>query len=195
VNTYGESKLAAERVLVDAPGGPAGPPAWCIVRPCCVYGPRDRDVLTLFRAVSRGIAPYSAPRDARLSVIHVDDLVDLVIRALETAQPGSSYMASDGLAHSWPELIAAMGRALGRRPLCLRIPPWVLWPVASLLLLGRPFLDRPHVVCPDKLREARQHSWVASSTKAREELGWAPRRGLDEGVQSTAEWYRRHGWI
>ena len=32
-------------------------------------------------------------------------------------------------------------------------------------------------------------------TRARTELGFAPRVGLRDGIGRTLEWYREHGWI
>jgi nucleoside-diphosphate-sugar epimerase len=32
-------------------------------------------------------------------------------------------------------------------------------------------------------------------TRAREEIGYAPRVSLDEGIRRTLAWYRQHGWI
>jgi len=30
------------------------------------------------------------------------------------------------------------------------------------------------------------------STRARQELGWAPKVGLEEGLRRTVDWYRNH---
>ncbi len=32
-------------------------------------------------------------------------------------------------------------------------------------------------------------------SRARRELGFEPRIGLDAGIRRTLEWYREHGWI
>jgi len=32
-------------------------------------------------------------------------------------------------------------------------------------------------------------------SRARAELGYAPRVGLDEGIRRTLAWYRRQGWL
>jgi nucleoside-diphosphate-sugar epimerase len=191
INAYGESKLEAERLVAAE----AGPLRWSIVRPCVVYGPRDRDVGALFRLVNRGWAVYAAPRGALLSVIHVDDLVDLVVRCAERSASGSVFMASDGMAYSWSEIIGAIGKALGRKARQLRLPPRLLLPVAVLSMLLRPFLNRPPLFSLDKVREAMEPAWVVSPEKARRELDWRPCRLIGDGVRSTAEWYREAGWL
>jgi len=192
VNSYGESKLAAERALAAS----AGPMEWSVVRPCAVYGPRDRDFLVLFRLIARRrIIPYTAPAGAALSLVHVEDLTDLIIAALDRAPAGGCYLAAGEGAHGWAGVIEAIGRAVGREVRPVRIPPLLLWPAAAASGILRPFTARPPIFCLDKLREARERSWVASADRARRELGWRPRIALDEGMRSTAEWYRGQGWL
>ncbi len=192
ITTYGESKLAAERVLGEA----AGDMEWSVVRPCVVYGPWERDFLILFRMASRFKRVFFiGPRGARLSLIHVDDLVDLMLLALERAPSGGVYQASDGRAYLWEEVIEEIGRALGKEARPVRIAPALLRPLASLAVLLRPFTSRPSLLSPDKLREGFERYWVSSPARARRELGWEPKVSLQDGIRSTGEWYRERRWL
>lgn len=191
VNSYGESKLAGEQALAEE----AAEMPWAIVRPCVVYGPRDRDVLALFRMAARGWALYSAPREAQLSLIHVSDLVALILLCLDRATRETSYLASDGEAHTWPEIAGCLGDALGKRVRVMRIPPWTLWPAALLAECLRPFLARPPLLSLGKVREATEPCWVGSSARARADLGWSPRISLERGVRTTLQWYRENNWL
>ena len=78
VTRYGRSKLAAEEV-VRASGLP-----WTIVRPPMVYGPRDREVLKVFRIARLGIAPVFGDGTQELSAVHGADLADALIAAAIT---------------------------------------------------------------------------------------------------------------
>jgi nucleoside-diphosphate-sugar epimerase len=191
---YGRSKLAAERAMLDAAGDAI---ATVIVRPGAVYGPGDRDFLELFRlAVGRTrIVPYAGPPGARLAMVHVDDVVELVLRAFARGPAGSVYFASDGSAYTWAEIIAAIGAAVGRRVFPVRVPTLALTPVAMATELLRPFRSRPPVLCLDTLRQARRVGWLCSPEKARRELGFEPRVQLAEGLAATARWYRERGWL
>lgn len=192
VNAYGRSKLAGERALEEEAGRRMEA---VVIRPCAVYGPRDRDFLGLFRLVERGLGLYAAARGAELSLVFVDDLANLCCLALERARAGSVYLAAADPSVTWRGLVEAIGAALGRRPLCLRIPPSVLFPLACAAALGRPFLARPPVVSVGKVIEARQAGWVASARRTAAELDWSPRVGLAEGTRRAAEWYRERGWL
>jgi nucleoside-diphosphate-sugar epimerase len=184
------SKLEGERALAAA----AGEMRPAIVRPAIVYGPHDRDVLVLFKLVARGFAPYTARRDTRVSFIHARDLADLLILAGESAPSGRVYLASDGVSRTWADAIGAVAGGMGRRARALRIHPACLVMPAALVGALRWALPRPPLFCLDKVREAAA-SWVASPVRARAELGWEPRLGLEEGARMTAEWYREKGWL
>jgi nucleoside-diphosphate-sugar epimerase len=47
----------------------------------------------------------------------------------------------------------------------------------------------------DKAREMIQEKWVCSSEKAVGDLGWSPRIPVEEGLATTAKWYREHGFL
>jgi nucleoside-diphosphate-sugar epimerase len=188
ISAYGESKLAAERALA------ASGVRHVIVRPPTVYGPRDRDVLAMFRLVRYGLAPRIGSAAQRLSMVHVHDLVDGLRRAAELGASGAVYYVS-GSVHSWREVIAALGGAVGRTVRELPIPSLA----ASAAALGSRSLARlmgtKPLLTPDRVRDMMQASWVCDDTRARTELGYSPRVSLDEGVRSTATWYREHGWL
>ena len=127
VGLYGMSKLAAERVLAEV----ASPELdWSIVRPSIVYGPRDRDVFELFRSCKRGLGVYVAPPRVEVSMVHVDDVLQLVMAAAERAPRGAVYFCSDGEAYTWRQIVEAIAVALRRKVLPLRVPPALLWPLA-----------------------------------------------------------------
>ncbi|MGH9888812.1 MAG: NAD-dependent epimerase/dehydratase family protein, partial [bacterium] len=73
---YGRSKLEAER-LVEA----AVDLDPVILRPAAVYGPGDRDFLTMFRLARFGIALHPGNRDQWISIVHVDDVARAVVAA------------------------------------------------------------------------------------------------------------------
>ena len=192
VSDYGRSKLAAEgEVLARAGRRPV-----TVIRPPAVYGPRDRDFLQLFRSVKKGFLPLTGLKPMRLSLIHVDDLVEGVIRAADSPRAaGQVYFLAQEEPVTWRQVGMAIGRALGRRPLVLPVPLPLVWMTAQLSGMFAPLLRQTPLLNRDKWHEARQAGWICSSRKAAEELGFAPRLNLDQGVESTARWYEAHGWL
>jgi nucleoside-diphosphate-sugar epimerase len=192
VGLYGTSKRAAEVLLAEL-----APPelCWSIVRPCIVYGPGDRDVFALIASCARGLGVWSAPSGQRVSMVHVDDVVELVTLCLDRASRGATYFCSDSEAHLWREVVETIAAALDRRVMPLRAPPLLLLPIAALAELTRLWRPRPPLLSMQKLREASQAGWVCSPEVARSEMGFEARLALEEGIIETVSWYREKGWF
>lgn len=176
VDPYGVSKHEAERALL-AFGQQSGLEV-VIVRPPLVYGPGVKaNFLNLMVAVARGIPlPLGAIQNKR-SLVFVGNLAHAVVRCLEhPAAVGRTYFVSDNCDISTPELIKAMGRALGRGARLLAIPPAVIR-LGATLLGRRAFAQRllgDLTICPSALIT---------------ELEWVPPYTMDEGLKETAHWY------
>jgi nucleoside-diphosphate-sugar epimerase len=74
------------------------------------------------------------------------------------------------------------------------MPFWPLWSAALLCEIGyKPFRADPPLFRRrvDWFRQNR----AFSIEKAKSELGYQPKIGLEEGLARTAEWYRQQGYI
>ena len=71
---YAASKRQAEQRVASS-----ARPAVTVFRPTAVYGPGDRELHPLFEMLMRGWLPTAGPQEARLSFLHVDDLVAAVM--------------------------------------------------------------------------------------------------------------------
>lgn len=186
ISNYGRSKLAGElhtRAL-DCPV--------TIVRPPIVYGPRDEGLLELFKLVAvAGVEPIIGARK-RYSIIHVDDLMDGILRAAG-GEPGLWYLSNEDPVES-DRLVSLVGQAVAvrrKRRRRLHVPDGALRALADLLA----FAGLDSMFNPDKAREITQPGWICSARKARERLGFQARVPLERGLAETAAWYRREGWI
>jgi nucleoside-diphosphate-sugar epimerase len=188
VSAYGRSKLEAERVVRESGI------RYSIVRPPTVYGPRDTDVLEAFRLARRGIALRIASESQRISIVHVTDLVRGILRAAD-APSGGMYFLTDGVPHTWRELVDGIGRAVGRAPRVIPVPP----PLAvSAAVIGRAWsrlTGHKPLLTPDRVAEMSQADWSCDDSRARSELGYKSQIPLERGLMETAEWYRSAGWL
>ena len=57
---------------------------WSIVRPPIVYGPRDREVLKVFRLARLGVAPVFGDGSQELSAVHAADLAQALVAVGES---------------------------------------------------------------------------------------------------------------
>lgn len=181
---YDETKLRAHEVVearIDA-GAPV-----VIVLPSQVYGPHDHSIASdqLHRAF-HGTLGYMALTDVGLGWVHVHDLADGMVAALDRGRTGELYCLA-GPNHT---LGAALAIAAGLGGTAL---PRVTMPTA-LARLAAPLNDALGGLpgMPANLAEAIRSgdgvTYYATAGKARRELGFAP-RSLEQGIVDT---WRRH---
>jgi nucleoside-diphosphate-sugar epimerase len=182
---YGRSKFAAEQALAQS--APACVPfAWTVLRPPAVYGPGDRELLPLFRNMARrGFAPLPGSAEARVSLIHIDDLVAATLTLLdcEPAQ-GETLSLHDGRSggYSWGDIAAVAEEAWGR-PVQLRpVPPRLLDLAAAANLRLARLTGRAPMLTPAKLRELRHPDWVCDNEAISRLSTWQPRVPLLDGL-------------
>lgn len=169
---YGESKLAAERLL-EAHCAAAGA-ALTILRPPLVYGPGQKANLhALSAAILRGWPlPLAGVRNAR-SLVYVEHLAEAVACALRF-DAGVRLCNVADVDLSTPDLVRALAAGLGRRARLLPCP------VGLLALLGR-LAGRQAAI------ERLTGSFVLERTAAGRLLGWRPRHTLAEAMRATGE--------
>lgn len=192
LTAYGESKLQAELLVQRyAQVGEA-----VIVRPPVVYGPRDRDVMVLFRYVARGLCPLLGRKPRLLSIVHVADLVEGLILAASSAKaPGNTYFVCNDQPVEWGTFADAIAAAMGRKCLKLHVPEMLATPIAVLSELAARVSNKPALLNREKVREMRQRFWVCANSKAKAELGFVARTTVEEGIKQTLAWYKAHGWL
>lgn len=184
LSAYARSKRDGE----DALAGHA-PDAWTVLRPTAVYGPGDREMLPLFRAIRAGLALVPGPADQRLSMLHVSDLCEAVCASLAAPEAivGGTYELDDGCegGYDWPAIIAA---CRGRMPvLRLNVPRRALAALARAnVALARVFGYAP-MLSPGKVCELSEPSWLCDNRPFTSATGWHARVPLADGVRQLFE--------
>jgi dihydroflavonol-4-reductase len=172
VGAYKRSKFDAEQV-VRRMVAEASLPA-VIVHPAAPVGPRDlRPTPTGQMILDAANGRIPAYVDTGLNVVHVDDVAEGHLLALERGRPGEGYILG-GENLSMAAILALVDEARGCRQRRLPLPLPLLWPAALVseavarLTGGAPRVTRDH------LRMARKHMFF-SSAKAEAELGYRAR--------------------
>jgi nucleoside-diphosphate-sugar epimerase len=192
ITMYGRSKLEAEDLVRQAM---AHVPV-TIIRPPAVYGPRDRDVLEMFRWVGFGLEPLIGDPAKSLSLVHVHDLARGICQAtFDLRGTGKTYHVSEPLPHSFHDLVGLLGEIVHRRPIRIRIPLALLFALAGLVEAVSLIGPRPAVLSLDKARDMAQPHWVCDPGRIQAELGFQARVPIEEGLRTTFEWYREQGWL
>ncbi|MDP1750218.1 MAG: NAD-dependent epimerase/dehydratase family protein [Reyranella sp.] len=191
LSAYAESKREAERVVA----GRTGP--WLVIRAPAVYGPGDRETLAYFRAASRGLAPRPRLGNARLALIHVEDLAEALAAAVERPPSHSIYEIDDGRegGYGYSDMAAAAAAALGRAVRSLPIPRAAMeivgWANGLRQALGGP----PQILTGAKVREMFHPDWTVHDRRLAATIGFRARYDLNAGFRDTVLWYRRQEWL
>jgi len=190
---YQRSKLEGERLGREAAGRLGV--ELVIARPSGIYGPGDRRLLKLFRGVAHRTFVTLGSGAIYYHLTYVDDLTEGFRLCGEVpAAAGRIYILAGGEVTRLSELVDRVARVAGVKPPSLRLPVWPVWAAgaaceAVCVPLGiEPPLYRRRV---DFFTKSR----AFDIGRARAELGFAPRIGLDEGIRLTLDWYRRQGWV
>lgn len=187
ISLYGASKARAEE-LVEGSGLD-----WAIVRPPAVYGPGDRETLELFKMAELGVLVM--PPRGRLSVIHVDDLGRLLLAMAAPGAPSQQLVeADDEVPGGWTHrgFGAALGTAVGKRPLILSAPTALLKLGAradQLIRRGKAKLTA------DRAAYFSHEDWVIDVSRRPPPNLWRPSVATAQGLTDTAAWYRAKGWL
>ncbi|HHH35458.1 MAG TPA: NAD(P)-dependent oxidoreductase [Gammaproteobacteria bacterium] len=186
LSAYAASKRRGETVLETA----GARLSWTALRPPAVYGPGDRELLPLFRLMARGIAPLLGPREARFSLLYVDDLADALLCWLRLdACPRGIFELHDGRrgGYSWDEVADIAARVRGAPVRRLPVPGWLLWCLGGLGLAWGRLSGRPPMLTPGKVRELRHGDWVCDDGPWRAQTGWAPATDFSRGLRLTLD--------
>jgi len=160
---------------------------WVILRPPAVYGPGDREMLPIFRWMRRGIALVPGSPDARVSLVHVSDLVVAIERCLQSQQVlGQTLSLCDGRenGYDWREMAAIAGDLWSRQVRLVQVPRGLLNSMARGNCALARITGHAPMLTPPKLRELRHDNWVVDNQRITLATGWRPQIELREGLNS-----------
>ena len=183
---YCRTKRAGEAAVWEAAA--AGLPV-TVVRPATIYGPRGTDFTVEMSKLLRArlMATIEGGR-ATGGFTYVDNVCEAMLLAADTeAALGRAYNVSDGTGASWREYLRVFARELGCPQPWIDMPFGVAMglarvmeaPFRALPVPGKPLLTRHAVLLLGREQEF-------PNARAREELGWVPRVGLEEGLRLAA---------
>jgi UDP-glucuronate 4-epimerase len=130
------------------------------------YGPRQRPDMAIHKfvkAVDRGDpVPMFGEGTTRRDYTYIDDIIDGVIRSVDTPFPFEIFNLGEQRTTTLRDLIGIVERHVGK----------------------------PARIDPKPMQPGDVEITYADIAKARDLLGYSPRFSLDEGVRRFVEWYR-----
>jgi nucleoside-diphosphate-sugar epimerase len=190
VTPYGRSKRAGEDAL-RATGV-----AFTIVRPPMIYGPRDRELLRVFRMARRGVVALLGDGTQELVAVYAPDVAEALIAAATSAATlGGTYHAAHPDVVTQRAFTEAIGRAVRRRPMAVPVPRPVVRAVLHLSGAIARLRGTATLLSPERAEELLAAAWTCRSDALARDAGWRAATPLEEGLGETARWYREAGWL
>jgi nucleoside-diphosphate-sugar epimerase len=167
-----------------------------IIRPTAIYGPGDPGrFLMIYKRVNKGYFPMFGKGETFYHPVYIDNLVDAFLITMDPEKGrGETYLIADEEYVTIKDLVRRVGRAM---KVDVKINHYPIFP---LIVAGhicekacKPFGIAPPIF-PRRVDWYRQVR-AFRIDKAKRDLGYQPRIGLDEGLALTADWYRRNGYL
>jgi nucleoside-diphosphate-sugar epimerase len=156
-----------------------------VVRPRFVWGVGDTTLLpVLVEMVRSGRFAWIGGGRHRTSTTHVENTVEGLVLAASRGAPGNVYFVTDGEPVVFREFVGELLMSQGLTPPTRSIPSWL-----GRLLAGAGEAAWRRLPLPGRPPLTRFTFWVSSQEctirieKARAELGYAPVKGIAEGLQ------------
>ena len=182
---YGAKKVACEEVLLNTPELDS-----VILRPSVVYGkydPYDRHYYWLYRIQHQDKILLPEEGKTRLSFTFVDDLVKIIIAAIEAETHQTTYNTATHSILSLKEITASMAKALGKNPEWVdidaktlqseKVSPWAgvsFWTSDDMLMI-----DNEKVKTDFHLQFEDLETSLKQTAEYYESLGWpVPKYGI-----------------
>lgn len=192
LTAYGKSKLAGEKaVLAYSDRFPV-----TVLRPSAVYGPRDKEMLSFFKAVNFRLKPTFGTGECYINFTYVKDLAQAVAKVLTTDLPsGGVYFVAEKRSYSYSEAGDMISEVLGIKGLDIHVPVTILRLAGKISEMAAKLRNKASIFSADKALEISQKYWLVDTSRIENDLGFVSPTSLREGVVETVDWYRRHGWL
>ena len=140
-------------------------------------------MLPVLKMARRGLLAHAGPVDQRLSLLHVDDLVNAIQSWLSVPEKclHETYAIDDGTpgGYTW----TAIGEAVSDRRFRIVTVPKILFEgVARLNLQLSKILGYLPMLSPGKVRELIQPDWLCDNSAFTDATGWMPQVVLRQGA-------------
>jgi dihydroflavonol-4-reductase len=191
IGAYKRSKLVAEREverLVRDHGLPC-----VIVAPSTPIGPRDVKPTPTGRVIVEAASGrMPAFVDTGLNLVHVDDVAQGHLLALDKGRIGENYILG-GTDVALETMLGDIAFLSGRRAPTVKIPRGPLFPLAWAAEALARITGKEPFLTTDALRMSRYRMFF-SSEKAKRELGYTA-RPYKEGLKDALTWFRDNGYL
>ena len=190
-NIYGITKLEAEKLVLSFKEKiPV-----VITRISETYGPGDRRLLKLFKAIKKNVFFMIGEGTNLHHLIYIDDLIEgLFLAATVEKAAGNIFILAGKEPLTTNHMVSVIAKQLDTKMPKLRIPLSLLLTLATIFeTVLRPMRIQPPL--HRRRLDFFKKSFVFSRDHSQNVLGFLPKFTFQQGVTETARWYKDLGYI
>ncbi|MDA0929791.1 MAG: NAD-dependent epimerase/dehydratase family protein [Bacteroidetes bacterium] len=160
----------------------------CIVNPTEVYGPQDWEKITCGNLIDFATTKTIQLAEGGTSIVHVDDVAQGILAALEKGKPGERYILG-GENMEFKDLAALAMEILGKPAKISMISRKMLLTLAWISKTFKINMGFEPAVIPYAVKY-----WFVDNSKAKKDLGiqFRPPREI---LEPTLNWVKEVGWL
>ncbi|MEO6882955.1 MAG: NAD(P)-dependent oxidoreductase [Bacteroidia bacterium] len=190
ITSYGKSKLETEKYLSGLQEFP-----FIIIRPTAVYGPRDKDMLTIFKLINKNIEMLIGFKKQYFTFIYVKDLINVVFQLIESNIKNKSYFISDGSFYDGSVLGNIIKTQLKKKTIKMRLPVSIVKPLAFLSESTKFITGFTPIFNLEKVNELESINWKCDIQPLIDDIHFKADYNLENGIRETIEWYKKEKWL
>lgn len=192
VDVYGWSKLAQEKIAFEYIKKYKMPIV--LLRPPMVFGPRDFEILKLFKQISKGFFPIRS-KNKGMEFLYVENLAKACLCALKYGKKGEVYHISNGEHYSINEIIHAIEKANNKKISSIHFPNWIFVFAGGLVEICSKMIGMHPPFKHDTVTWMTKKFWYSDISKAKKGLKYVPKFSLEEGIKKTLDYYKEKNLI
>jgi dihydroflavonol-4-reductase len=190
---YQLTKLEGEQMALETAERTGVP--LTVVRPGPIYGPGDKRLLKLIGGVARRRFTLLGDGSPHFQMVYVDDLTQAFQLAAESPiAAGRTYIIAGNQAPTLKELVQEIASVAQVDSPRVRLPVWPFWLAGAVCEAVCAPLGIEPPIYRRRVKFFTSNRWFDIS-RARAELGFAPKVPLRDGIRRTLDSYRQLGWV
>ena len=191
---YARSKRESEQMVMNAHR--AGRIWATAVRPCVIYGPRDRQFLPrMARGLSTGFMPLLGGGRSILAVVHAANVAEgAILAATSEEAAGRAYNLANDYDVTVRDFFTLAARGLDARVRFVPVPIWAAkMGLRAFRLFDRIALGGKFAVASEGSLSFLSRDNPFTSDRAKRELGWNPSVRPEAGIPEAFRWWKEKG--
>ena len=180
---YGKTKMLAERMVLEKKG--------IVLRSPPIFGPGfDEGFDFVLSRLERGEMALIGNGENRIQWIHISDLIEALLLAKDLGKPGEAYLVGGKEIMTQRELLSLLAKYLKVKSPDKKTNKNVAKALAYYKMFEARITGRESRLVPEHITRIIDNRTFDIS-KAKRELGFAPRVGYDEAAREIVDEYLR----